>query len=77
MQDKAAIVQDTTVIGIYLQGKVYLMDRRRMIAALMKNDTEQVQAVKVIGLRFQDLSINRLGFWQSTGLMKRERLAER
>ena len=44
--------------GICFQGAVYLTDRIRMIAALMKNDTEQMQAVKMIRLRCKNLVIN-------------------
>jgi hypothetical protein len=47
-----------------------------MIALLRINDTEQVQTISVIGLNFQDLSINFPCFSQSTSLMKRLRLPE-
>ena len=41
-----------------------------MIAALMKNDAEQVPAVKMIGLHCKNLIINLFCFCQSTRLMQ-------
>lgn len=48
------------------------MNRLRMIAALMKNDTEQVQAIKMFGLHYKDLLINPLSIGQTIGLMQPE-----
>ncbi len=70
MQSEAAIIQGKNIIGISLQGRVYLMNRRRVIAALMKNDTKQVQAVKMIGLRCKNLITNLFRICQSTSLMQ-------
>jgi hypothetical protein len=47
-----------------------------VIATLMKNNTEQMQAVKMIRLCFKNYSIHLLRIRQSTSLMKRQRLAE-
>ncbi len=66
----AAIVQGNTTIGLSLQRDIYLTDRLRMIAALVKNDTEQVQAVKMIGLYFKNLIINLFRVCQSACLMQ-------
>src|SRR6266705_649264 len=76
LQRTAAVVECMSIFGIYLQRKIDLPEARRMIALLRINDTEQVQTISVIGLNFQNLSINFLCFSQSTSLMKRHRLAE-
>src|SRR5262245_38253627 len=76
LQRKAAVVVRIGSFGVYLQGKVDLPDRLYMVAPLSINDTDQMQTIKMIGLHFQDLSINLLSFCQSTSLMKRQRLAE-
>jgi hypothetical protein len=47
-----------------------------MVAPLRKNDTKEVQTIKLIGLRFKNLQIILLRFCQSASLMKRQRLAE-
>ena len=46
------------------------MDRCRMIAALMQNHAEQVQAVKMIGLYRKNLVINPSRVCQLTRLMQ-------
>ena len=48
-----------------------MTNRLDVVATLMMKDAQQVAAIKMIGLNFEDPSINRLGFGQSTGPMKR------
>jgi hypothetical protein len=47
----------------------YCPDCLRLIAALMENDTEQVQAVKMIGLHCKNLTINLFRIYQSIALV--------
>jgi hypothetical protein len=47
-----------------------------MIAALMKNDAEQVQAVEMVGLRRQNLIVSLFRLRQPAGLMQRERFGQ-
>jgi hypothetical protein len=47
-----------------------------MIAALMKNDTQQVQAVEMVGLRCQNLIVSVFRLRQPTGLMQRKRFGQ-
>ena len=47
-----------------------MTNRLRVIAALMMDDPEQVQGVRMIGLIFQYLPVQLLRFRQTAGLMK-------
>ena len=53
-----------------------MTNRLRVIAALMMDDPEEVEGVKMIGLIFQYLPIHLLRFRQTTGLMKNQRPVE-
>jgi len=64
------------IIGIYFQGSFDLTSRLRMIATLVINDAEQVQAVEMTGLSFQDVPIHLFSFGQLAGPMERHRIAE-
>jgi len=64
------------IIGIYFQGSFDLASRLRMIATLVINDAEQVQAVEMTGLSFQDVPIHLFSFGQLAGPMERHRIAE-
>jgi hypothetical protein len=70
MQCIAAIVEGDDIIGFPLQCAIYLLDGRGRVTALEKNDAEEVQAVELIGLNVQDLSVDFFGFRQSSGLMQ-------
>src|SRR4029079_15651981 len=70
------VVQGGRGIRINVQGSVNLGNRLRMLAALAIDDPEQVQAVKMIGLHFKDLSIALLRLSQPTLPMESYRLPE-
>jgi hypothetical protein len=60
------------VFRICLQCGIDLANRRSVIAALMGDDADEMQALEMIGLDIEDLSIRRLGFGQATAVMQRE-----
>ena len=64
------------MIGINLERAVYVPQRLRVIAALMKNDTQQMQAVEMVGLRRQNLIVSLFRLRQPAGLMQRERFGQ-
>jgi len=53
-----------------------MTNRLRVIAALIMDDPEEVQGVKMIGLILQYLPVQLLRFRQTTGLMKNQRSFE-
>jgi hypothetical protein len=71
MERAATIDQSKDMTGIYLKSGVYLPDGRPMISALMESDAEQMQAVKMAGLRRKYSVINFFGICQSAGVMQR------
>jgi hypothetical protein len=77
LQRAAAVAVSGGGVGIALQGGVDLANRLGMIAALVTNDAEQVQAVEMMRLYRNDFPVDRLGFGQQSGFMKGERLSER
>ena len=52
------------------QRSINLTDRLRVLAALIMNDTQQIQTIAMIGLHLEDSSIQRLRFLQAAGCMK-------
>jgi hypothetical protein len=64
-------------IRIDREGDVDLTNRRRVIAFLMQDDAQEVQAVKVIWLRQDDLAVGGLSIRQATVAMARHRFGER
>jgi hypothetical protein len=69
------IVQSKSIGGISFKGGLYLLEGRRMIAALIENDPKQMQAVKMIGLRGKNLFVDAFSVCQSAGSMQRECLS--
>jgi hypothetical protein len=53
-----------------------LTNRRGVIAALIINDADEMQAFEMIGRDLENASIRRLRFGQAIAMMERERLAE-
>jgi hypothetical protein len=74
--DRAEIGESFDVIG--LDGKRLLDQpcRRRMLAALMRDQPQMVEADKVSGLKGEDFGIGRLRFRKSPGPKIFERVGE-
>jgi hypothetical protein len=63
----AVIVQGQKIVWTSLQREVYPAHGFRVIAALVKNDAEQVQAVEMVGPGGDSFRVR-----QSAGLMQRQ-----
>jgi hypothetical protein len=68
---RGAIAVCECVIGIYFQGGVDLTNRQRVLAALVINDTEQMQTVEMTGVSLQDVPIRLVRFGQPSSPMER------
>ena len=72
LERKAAIAVRRRVSRIRLQCGIDLTNRRSVIAALMVDDADEMQALEMIGLDIEDLSIRCLRLNQATTVMQRE-----
>ncbi len=72
-----AIAMCKRIIGIYFQGSFDLTNRLHVIAALVIDDPEQMQTIKMTGLSPQDVPIHLFGLRQLSGPMQRKRITER
>jgi hypothetical protein len=70
----AAIVQRQKIVWTSLQCEIDPAHRLGVIAALIKNDAEQVQAVKMIGPGRKNLIVDPFRIGQPAGLMQRQSL---
>ena len=68
------MVQSEAVVGIFRKNEAYLIEGPRKFAALIGQDTEQVQAVEVVGLHRENILIDPFSLSPLTGLMLREGL---
>jgi hypothetical protein len=60
------------MVRIALEGEIYLIESPRKFAAPTGNKPEQVQAVKMIGLRCENFLVDLFGLGQPTGLKQHE-----
>jgi hypothetical protein len=72
----AAIVQGQKIVRASLQGKVYPARGLRVIAALIENNAEQVQAVEMVGPDRKNLIVDFFRIRQSAGLMQRQSISK-
>ena len=56
--------------------EVDVPQRLGMLAALMKKDTQQMQAVEMLGLRCKNSIVSLFRLHQPAGLMQRERFGQ-
>ena len=68
------MVQSEAVVGVFRENEPYLIEGPRKFAALIGHDTEQVQAVEVVGLHRENFLIDPFSLGPLTGLMLREGL---
>jgi hypothetical protein len=67
-----AIVQGQKIVWTSLQRQVYPAHGFGVVAALIENNAEQVQAVKMVGPDRKNLIVDSFRIRQSAGLMQRQ-----
>jgi hypothetical protein len=72
----AAIVQGQKIARTSFQGKVYPAHGFSVIATLIENDAEQVQAVEMVGPDRKNLIVDSFRIRQSAGLMQRQSVSK-
>src|SRR5262249_53559689 len=72
----APTVVDGGAVWIELEGNIELPHGLSVTASLRVNDAEQELTLEMLGLSFDDLAVDLLGFPQAPGLMQRSGLRE-